>query len=76
MSETKIRLREFDDIKEFVNAAERCDYDVDVCSDRLVVDAKSLMGILSMDLSNVLTVKYSEKDMHFANVLNKYAISV
>jgi phosphotransferase system HPr-like phosphotransfer protein len=45
-----------DDVKKFVNIAGKCDYDVDVVSGRYVVDAKSIMGIFSLDLSNELTV--------------------
>lgn len=74
MSEKKIKLREFNDVKEFVCAAEKCDYDVDVSYNRIIIDAKSLMGVLSMDLTKELTVKYNEEDTHFSNVLQKYAV--
>jgi phosphotransferase system HPr-like phosphotransfer protein len=43
-------------IKKFVNIVALCDYDVDVASGRYVVDAKSIMGLFSLDLSNPLTV--------------------
>lgn len=75
MSEKKIRLTEFDAVKEFVRAAEKCNYDVDVSYNRVIIDAKSLMGVLSLDLTKVLTVKYCEEDMHFSNMLDKYAVS-
>ena len=75
MSERKIRLTEFDDVKEFVRAAEKCSYDVDISYNRVVIDAKSLIGVLSLDLTKVLTVKYHDEDIHFSNVLDKYAVS-
>ncbi len=71
----KIRLREVQDVKDFVNAAEECDYDVDIWYNRIIIDAKSLMGVLSLDLSKDLTVKYSEEDVQFTDVLKKYAVS-
>ena len=51
MLEKKIQLKAFSDVKEFVKAAEKCEYDVDVFYNRVVVDAKSIMGIFSLDLS-------------------------
>lgn len=75
MCTKKIKLNQFDDVKNFVLAAERCDYDVDVSYNRVIIDAKSLMGVLSMDLTKVLTVKFSEEDWHFSNWLEQYAVS-
>ena len=75
MSYRKIRLREVNDVREFVNAAEKCDYDVDISYNRFIIDAKSLLGVLSLDLTKELTVKYSEEDMQFNDILNKYAVS-
>ena len=75
MSYRKIRLREVNDVREFVNAAEKCDYDVDISYNRFIIDAKSLLGVLSLDLTKELTVKYSEEDLQFNDILNKYAVS-
>lgn len=52
----KIRLNETADVKEFVQAASKCDFDVDISYNRVIIDAKSILGILSMDLTKVLTV--------------------
>ena len=73
MSERKIKLTELDEVKEFVRAAEQCDFDIDVFYNRVIIDAKSIMGVLSMDLTRELTVKYGGKDLQFENVLSKYA---
>lgn len=73
MLERKIKLSQIQDVKEFVSSAEKCDFDIDVFYNRISIDAKSIMGVLSLDLSQVLTVKYGGKDAQFENVLNKYA---
>ena len=52
----KIRLNATEDVKEFVKAASKCDFDVDISYNRILIDAKSILGILSMDLTKVLTV--------------------
>ena len=57
MLERKIRLNAVSDVKEFVKAAEKCEYDVDVFYNRVVVDAKSILGVMSLDLTKPLTGK-------------------
>lgn len=75
MLEKKIQLKAFSDVKEFVKAAEKCEYDVDVFYHRVVVDAKSILGVMSMDLTRPLTVKYHVEDQDcFEQTLNKFAM--
>ena len=75
MVEKKIQLKAFSDVKEFVKAAEKCEYDVDVFYNRVVVDAKSILGVMSMDLTRPLTVKYHVEDQDcFEQTLNKFAM--
>lgn len=69
-----IRLGQ-DDVNEFVNAASRCDFDIDVFYNRVIIDAKSILGVLSMDLSRVLTVKCHGEDADFAKVIAKFAVA-
>ena len=56
MSQSKIKLNATEEVQEFVNAATRCDFDVDVYYNRFLIDAKSILGVLSLDLTKVLTV--------------------
>ena len=51
MLEKKIKLTEYEEVKEFVHAAEKCDFDIDVFYNRIIIDAKSMLGVLSLDLS-------------------------
>lgn len=71
----KIKLSATDDVKEFVSAASQCDFDIDVFYNRVIVDAKSILGVFSLDLSRSLTVKYGGKDMRFENTLSKYCVA-
>ena len=74
-TEKKIKLTELEEVKEFVNTAGNCDFDIDVSynSNRIIIDAKSMLGVLSLDLTRALTVKYGGENMQFENVLSKYA---
>lgn len=64
-----------DDVKEFVRAAEKCDFDIDVFYNRVIIDAKSILGVLSLDLTQNLTVQYNGTNQNFENVLEKYCVA-
>ncbi len=75
MSTRMIRLRSVKDATIFVRAAEKCGFDVDLCRGKIVVDAKSLMGVLGMDLTKDLTVVYHhDADAGFDRALARFAV--
>ena len=74
MYQRNIRLSQ-ESVGEFVNAASKCEFDIDVCYGRITVDAKSIMGVFSLDLSHCLTVKYQGQDDNFGCVLNRYEVA-
>ncbi len=51
MKTVQISLNSIDKVKSFVNTISQFDYDFDLVSGRYVIDAKSIMGIFSLDLS-------------------------
>jgi len=51
MKTVRISLNSIDKVKSFVNDLSKFDYDFDLVSGRYVIDAKSIMGIFSLDLS-------------------------
>jgi len=59
---TQIRLNTIDKVKDFINAVRVINGDIDVSSRKYVVDGKSIMGILSLDLSNPLDVSIQNID--------------
>ena len=71
----KIRLNATEDVKEFVQAASKGDFDVDISYNRVLIDAKSILGILSMDLTKVLTVTCHGEDREFNRFLQKFAVA-
>ena len=56
MTSVKVSLNTIDKVKTFVNVINTFDGDFDLVSDRYVIDAKSIMGIFSLDLKNDLTL--------------------
>ena len=61
MRAVNIKLSLAENVKAFVNIVNRHPYDVDLRAGRHVVDAKSILGIFSLDLSKPVTVEvYSD----------------
>ncbi len=54
MATCKISLNSIEQVKEFVGYANASKFDIDLISGRYVVDAKSIMGIFSLDLTKQL----------------------
>ncbi|MDD3339469.1 MAG: HPr family phosphocarrier protein [Lachnospiraceae bacterium] len=76
MAEFKIKLTETNQVKEFVNAAERCEYDINVFYNRFIIDAKSILGVLSLGLNRELTVQcIGEADAQFTDAISKFAVA-
>jgi len=57
MTTFNIQLNSINDVKVFVNTVNKYSYDIDLTSGRYVVDAKSIMGIFSLDLSKPIKVE-------------------
>ena len=64
MKNMKVKLSTIDDVRNFVSAANLQYADIDVGSGRYVVDAKSILGLFSLDLSKPvdIVVHGTEKD--------------
>jgi phosphocarrier protein HPr len=60
MKSFNIMLKSINDVKDFVNIVNRYDFDVDLSSGRYIVDAKSIMGIFSLDLTSPIKVEVHE----------------
>ena len=56
MTERKIKLNSIEDVKEFTSLANSMTYEMDLISGRYAVDARSIMGIFSLDLTKTLTL--------------------
>lgn len=75
MKTVSISLNSIDKVKSFVNEITKFDNDFDLVSGRYVIDAKSIMGIFSLDLSKPieLNIHTSEADSDaIMEVISKY----
>ncbi len=62
MKTFNVMLGSINDVKNFVNIVSKYDTDVDLSSGRYVVDAKSIMGIFSLDLSKPIKIEIHSDD--------------
>ena len=75
MCQKQIKLNATEEVREFVKAAGKCDFDIDVFYNRIIIDAKSILGVLSMDLTQVLTVQCHGESQEFNRTLQKFAVA-
>lgn len=57
MKSLEINLKMAENVKEFVTIVSKYDYEIDLRSGRFIVDAKSILGIFSLDLSKPVIVE-------------------
>ena len=69
MKTVKISLNSIDKVKSFVNEITKFDYDFDLVSGRYVIDAKSIMGIFSLDLSKSIDLNIHATDAAVDEIL-------
>jgi phosphotransferase system HPr-like phosphotransfer protein len=63
MKTVQISLNSIGKVKSFVNVISQFEYDFDLISGRYVIDAKSIMGIFSLDLSKPIELAiHTEED--------------
>lgn len=76
MKTVTISLNSIDKVKSFVNDVTKFDTDFDLVSGRYVIDAKSIMGIFSLDLSNPINLNiHSDNNLdEILEVLKPYIV--
>lgn len=75
MTKVNILLQSINDTKDFVNLVNRYPYNIDLCSGRYIIDAKSIMGIFSLDISNpVEMIIYDENPAELLQELERFIV--
>lgn len=69
MKTVQISLNSIDKVKAFVNTITKFDFDFDLVSGRYVIDAKSIMGIFSLDLSKPIELNIHASEAEMDNIL-------
>ena len=73
MKRTEIMLSNVNEVRDFINMVIKINYDVDLMQGRYVIDAKSVMGILALDLMTPITViAHGDNTDEFFDRLKKF----
>lgn len=70
MQEIQISLRTIEDVKQFVQTITMFDGEFELISGKYVVDAKSILGLFSVDLSKPVTLRIEAADSKLEDILN------
>ena len=73
MKTVNINLNNVNKVKEFVNITSQFEGDVDLISGRYIIDAKSIMGIFSLDLSKTIQLNINSDD---TDAIDRYIKSI
>lgn len=73
MKEYTVKLNSIEQVKEFVALTNKCAFDVDLMSGRYAIDAKSIMGIFSLDLAKPLKMIVHANDEQAADFADEAA---
>ncbi len=71
----RIKLDNMEEAQEFVNIASKFDYDIDLKSGVVYIDAKSFLGVYSMGLKRDLEVICASQDDTFREMVSKFAVA-
>ena len=74
MKTIKVSLNSIDKVKQFVNDINRYSYDFDLVYGRYVIDAKSIMGIFSLDLSQPIDLNIHAEGADLEEVLKTLSV--
>ena len=74
MRTCNIMLNTINDVKVFVNTVSKYDFDVDLISGRYAIDAKSIMGIFSLDLSKEIILSASGATQEFIDEMQQFIV--
>ena len=70
MKEIELSLDSIDKVKNFVSITAKFDAEIDLVSGRYVIDAKSIMGIFSIDLSKPVRLRILEGRENVEDIIN------
>jgi len=75
MREMIVSIKGLNDIYNFITKAQKVDGDIVVRRGRYVIDAKSILGIFSLDMSQNITITYPETASDFEEFIQQFQVN-
>ena len=74
MNEVTIYINNISDVNTFLHIASKSKYNLTLCSDIYKADAKSLLGLLCLNLTEPIILKYDEIEPDLLEEIKKYEV--
>ena len=75
MKEFNVKIETISDVKKFVSTVMNFEYDIDLISGRYAIDAKSIMGLFSIDLSKeIKLVAHTDDSTELEKALEQFIV--
>ncbi len=75
MQQVHIKFSNVEQVRQFVNSIDKIDANFDLGSGRKIVDAKSILGVMALDLSDPLQLRYHSDDKEIENIIAPFVYS-
>lgn len=75
MQQVHIKFSNVEQVRQFVNSIDKIDASFDLGSGRRTVDAKSLLGVMALDLSRPLRLRYHSDDKAIEDIIAPFVCS-
>lgn len=75
MKNMVISIKGLNDVYKFIENAQAVDGDVIISRGRISVDAKSILGVFSLDMSQSVTIEYPETAIEFENFIKQFKVN-
>lgn len=67
-----IKMNNVTDVMNFVKEASKIEGDITVLKGRYIIDGKSIMGVMSIDMSTGMIVEYPADAVDFENFISQF----
>ena len=74
MYEVRVSFKSVEDIQEFHNIISKFNADVDVIKGTYIVDAKSFIGLMTIDYSTPVIIKINSSDLSLRKKIEKWIV--
>ena len=75
MQQVPTTFSNVEQVRQFVNSIDKVDASFDLGSGRRIVDAKSILGVMALDLSGPLQLRYHSDDKAIEDIIAPFVYS-
>lgn len=70
MKEVRVKFSSVENVERFSAKANQCNFDIDVCYNHIFLDGKSIVALLSLDLSKAVIIRYEGENQQLEDFIS------